>query len=313
MIIQDFFKKHNYAVLSLLPTPYDAKVVNYYIKGDKLVIEDIPTYLNRVKGKLRAPASIVAVIVPKEGFNNYVEYSLENVEQELTGFSHKFYAFLGGVRDEDFKEIVVKGDKGDPGISSYELAVQNGFQGTVIDWLISLHGIDGRSAYQVATDNGFEGTVIEWLASLKGNDGKSAYDIAVENGFVGTEEQWLLSLIGDAGQSAYIYLAYASDNQGSNFTNIFDANLDYIAIKATITPIANPTANDFTNLWKKYKGTDGISAYQVWLTLGNVGTTQDFINSLKGVKGDNAIYSNEDREWGIGDIVTGKQIGRAHV
>ncbi|WP_274584107.1 hypothetical protein V9W64_00005 [Neisseria leonii] len=33
-------------------------------------------------------------------------------------------------------------------------------------------GADGKSAYQLAVDNGFEGTVEEWLNSLRGRDGK---------------------------------------------------------------------------------------------------------------------------------------------
>jgi len=61
-------------------------------------------------------------------------------------------------------------------------------------------GANGKSAYELAVDNGFEGTEEEWLASLKGedgvigSDGASAYEIAVDNGFEGTEEEWLASL-----------------------------------------------------------------------------------------------------------------------
>lgn len=51
--------------------------------------------------------------------------------------------------------------------------------------------ITGKSAYQVAVQNGFEGTEEEWLESLKG---KSAYEIAVEAGFEGTEEDWINSI-----------------------------------------------------------------------------------------------------------------------
>jgi hypothetical protein len=40
-------------------------------------------------------------------------------------------------------------------------------------------GDDGRSAYQVAVDNGFEGTEAEWLASLKGRDGRDAQTSAL--------------------------------------------------------------------------------------------------------------------------------------
>lgn len=38
----------------------------------------------------------------------------------------------------------------------------------------------GASAYEVAVENGFEGTEEEWLASLKGNDGKTTSVNGVE-------------------------------------------------------------------------------------------------------------------------------------
>lgn len=66
---------------------------------------------------------------------------------------------------------ILKGEKGD---SAYQIAVNNGFVGTVEDWLDSLigrDGDDGDSAYQVAVENGFVGTEAEWLESLKGKDG----------------------------------------------------------------------------------------------------------------------------------------------
>lgn len=52
--------------------------------------------------------------------------------------------------------------------------------------------IRGKSAYEIAVANGFNGTVVDWLNSLVG---KSAYEIAVAHGFDGTEEQWLDSLV----------------------------------------------------------------------------------------------------------------------
>ena len=63
-------------------------------------------------------------------------------------------------------------------------------------------GIAGLSAYEVAVENGFDGTEQEWLLSLIGEtgpEGLSAYEVAVENGFDGTEQEWLLSLIGETG------------------------------------------------------------------------------------------------------------------
>ena len=37
-------------------------------------------------------------------------------------------------------------------------------------------GEDGKSAYQIALDEGFEGSEAEWLASLKGTDGRNGID-----------------------------------------------------------------------------------------------------------------------------------------
>lgn len=37
-------------------------------------------------------------------------------------------------------------------------------------------GADGKSAYEIAVDNGFEGTEQEWLESLKGKDGTDGTD-----------------------------------------------------------------------------------------------------------------------------------------
>ncbi len=90
--------------------------------------------------------------------------------------------------------------------------------------------LNGKSAYEIACDEGFEGTLEEWLESLKGahvtkvektgtnglvdtytvtfsdgtttfftvtngENGKTAYEIAQSNGYTGTVEQWL-TLIG---------------------------------------------------------------------------------------------------------------------
>jgi hypothetical protein len=68
-------------------------------------------------------------------------------------------------------------------------------------WVIS--GMNGKSSYEIAVENGFQGSREEWIAALQGKDGlngtdgtngKSAYELAVENGFEGTLEEWLLSL-----------------------------------------------------------------------------------------------------------------------
>jgi hypothetical protein len=143
-------------------------------------------------------------------FTNELKLKLENLKQGLDG---------------------EKGDTGDNGLSAYELAKQEGFNGSLTDWIKSLKGekgekgqsgsdgLDGKqgerglSAYEIAVRNGFRGTENQWLQSLKGKDGKtvsggfgvagaSAYQIAVRNGFKGTEQEWLASLKG-SGNGGY--------------------------------------------------------------------------------------------------------------
>ena len=77
-------------------------------------------------------------------------------------------------------------------------------------------GTDGKSAYQIAVEQGYQGSESDWLSSLKGDkgntgakgnpgqdgaEGKSAYAIAVEHGYEDSEEKWLLSLKGEKGDA----------------------------------------------------------------------------------------------------------------
>ena len=83
--------------------------------------------------------------------------------------------------------------------TSSKFNVRNGYDGAA-----------GKSAYEVAVDEGFDGTEADWLESLRGKpgsrggigpEGKSAYEIAVKEGFEGDELEWLDSLKGAPGQS----------------------------------------------------------------------------------------------------------------
>ncbi|MEW2297308.1 hypothetical protein ABZ719_32180 [Streptomyces sp. NPDC006743] len=71
--------------------------------------------------------------------------------------------------------------------------------------------VRGDSAYEVAVEEGFNGTVTQWLASLvgpqgvkgdtgaTGPEGNDAYEVAVAAGYSGTRAQWLASLVGPQG------------------------------------------------------------------------------------------------------------------
>ena len=52
-----------------------------------------------------------------------------------------------------------------------------------------------QSAYDIAVENGFQGSEEDWLASIRGDEGKSAYELYRDLfGYEGTEEQWLIDL-----------------------------------------------------------------------------------------------------------------------
>ena len=173
------------------------------------------------------------------------------------------------------------GAQGADGLSAYQLALANGFVGTEEQWLESLKGM---SAYQIAKEIGvFEGTEQEWLESLKGEkgdtgaqgekgetgaqgaDGLSAYQVALENGFVGTEEQWLESLKGEKGDTG------AQGEKGE-------------------------TGAQGEKGETGAQGADGLSAYQVAVANGFVGTEEEWLESLKGEKGDiGASYEEDNR------------------
>lgn len=66
---------------------------------------------------------------------------------------------------------------------------------------------------------------------------------------------------GTDGASAYIYVAYASDSMGSNFSLAPTSGLKYRAELHTTIPLASPNAADFSGVtWVKYIGDDGAGA-----------------------------------------------------
>ncbi len=123
-----------------------------------------------------------------------------------------------GIRQEGSTEYVyvnLKGDAGEQGLSPYDLAKLNGFEGTELEWLNSLKGLDGSTPTIGENGNWFINNVDTGQSSigLKGDKGdkgdigitgKSAYDVAIENGFEGTKDEWLLSLKGEEGDTPLI-------------------------------------------------------------------------------------------------------------
>lgn len=59
------------------------------------------------------------------------------------------------------------------------------------------------------------------------------------------------------GDEAYLYIGYASDDSGSDFSTSPSSSLHYVAFLSTDELISSPQANDFVGLWVLYKGDAG--------------------------------------------------------
>ena len=112
------------------------------------------------------------------------------------------------------------------GKDAYDIAVDNGFEGTEVEWLASLHGQDGQDG-----TNGVNGQ--------DGTDGKSAYEIAVEEGFTGSKADWLASLIGSCaitGDGSNIIALIVNDLVTGGAGNILSAEMGkQLAIQSLVT------------------------------------------------------------------------------
>lgn len=100
--------------------------------------------------------------------------------------------------------------------------------------------------------NGRDGT--NGKDGIDGKDGLSAYEIWLAQGHTGTESDFLASLKGEAGTNG---------KDGADGVN----------------------GRDGLNGKDGTDGQNGLSAYETWLSLGNIGSEADFIASLKGRNG----------------------------
>lgn len=96
--------------------------------------------------------------------------------------------------------------------------------------------------------------IFEGPGGISGYSGFSGLGISGYSGFSGLG---VSGYSGYSGSADFLYIAYASDDQGTDFALTFISTLDYIAILNSEIEIANPQASDFTGLWKRYVGADG--------------------------------------------------------
>ena len=151
------------------------------------------------------------------------------------------------------------------GPSAYDLAVSNGFTGTLSSWLDSLRGPLGPPGVAGAAgpvgNTGPTGPA--GVSGVPGPTGASAYQHAVSLGFVGSEGSWLETLRGAPGRGVP-------------------------AAGAVGQVLVKNSTTDYDLAWAAGgtgSGGDGASAYEVAVINGYVGTEPEWIASLEGPPG----------------------------
>lgn len=132
--------------------------------------------------------------------------------------------------------------------------------GVYFDVLVD--NLAGRAAYDLE-NTGF--TV--FVADV--GDGRSAiYTKSSAASADWSDPAYITGPKGATGHEAYVYIGYASDAAGADFTTAYNPALDYIAILASEVEIPAPSAEDFAGLWFNYKGEKGDTgeAGADWLT-----------------------------------------------
>lgn len=130
------------------------------------------------------------------------------------------------------------------------------------------NGADGESAFlyvRYASDaggTGFSATPSPSLPFVGILATGTALDPVDASAFSGLWVRYLgEGTPGKDGASAYIYVAYAIDSMGSNFSLAPTSGLKYRAELHTTIPLESPNAADFSGVtWVKYLGDDGAGA-----------------------------------------------------
>jgi len=161
------------------------------------------------------------------------------------------------------------------------VAVANGLKGDT--------GADGLSAYQIAVINGYQGSQSDWLASIvgdkgdKGEKGNPGKDFKIVKTFPS-----IAAMTGD-GFSDGDFTMIASDVNDQDDGKLYVWNgtsFTYIADLSGSQGIKGDTGKTGEKGDPGEQGEQGLSAYQVAVNAGFSGSVNQWLESLVGAKGD---------------------------
>jgi uncharacterized protein (TIGR02145 family) len=205
------------------------------------------------------------------------------------------------------------GQNGSNGQSAYDIWLSQGNTGTIQVFLNSIIGPQGLTGPQgpagpmgpqgLTGATGAQGLTgpqgpagQQGLTGQNGSNGQGAYDIWLSQGNIGTVQDFLNSITGPQGQSG------ANGINGQNGLSSYQLWLS-LGNSGTVQDFLNsitgpqgstgpqgpsgPAGQQGSIGSQGPSGSNGQSAYDIWLSQGNLGTVQDFLTSIIGAQGPN--------------------------
>jgi hypothetical protein len=160
----------------------------------------------------------------------------------------------------------LKGDTGDDGLSAYQVAVINGYQGSQTDWLASLVGAKGDTGEKGNPGKDFQ--IVKTFPSIAAMNG---------DGFSDGDFTMIASDVNDPDDGKlYVW-------NGTSFT--------YVADLSGSQGIKGETGKTGEKGETGETGEQGLSAYQVAVNAGFSGSVDQWLASLVGAKGADAVIN----------------------
>ncbi|WP_394354369.1 beta strand repeat-containing protein, partial [Winogradskyella vidalii] len=210
---------------------------------------------------------------------------------------------------QDFLDALV-GPAGQDGANGTSVTVMDNGDGTVTvsdgttDVIISdgEDGVDGADGLtpEIGTNNNWIIGGVDTGIVAGGQNGTSAYEEWLAAGNTGSEQDFLDALVGPAGQDGANGTSVTVMDNGDGTVTVSDGTTDAIVSDGAdgvdgangLTPEIGSNGNWFigtVDTGVVAGGQNGDSAYDEWLTAGNTGSAQDFLDALVGPAGQDGV------------------------
>ena len=166
------------------------------------------------------------------------------------------------------------------GKSAYEIAVDNGFVGTEQEWLESLKGNDGTSVtiddlYNKAVENGYTGTIVDFINEQLDFTVSSSYEVVVSKAIMSTVKIKCSFVTRTYSYQSYSYVTKSFSSNGAGVIYSLNANKSEALIVTNYHVVYDSSSNttnhvsDTINVYLYGNESNGILAEYIGGSLNN--------------------------------------------